>query len=85
MANSKDQRKKSNKGNFTFPTYRVNVIELESNKKVATLSISTSTPLPPFQVYPPFLAKSQFLEGPTPLSLIRGVGEGSNYELQRFF
>ena len=31
--------------------------------------MSTSTPLPPFQVYFPFLAK--YLEGPT-LSLIKG-------------
>ena len=42
-------------------------------------------PPPPFQCYPPFLAKflvtpqvTQFFEGPTPPPLIRGRG-GSNY------
>ena len=39
---------KSNKGNFTFCTHRVNVIELESNKTVAT------PPPPPFVHQPPF-------------------------------
>ena len=39
---------KSNKGNLTFPSHTVNMIELQSNKKVATLTpISTSTPPPP--------------------------------------
>ena len=43
---------KSYKGNLTprLPPHTVNVIELAN-------PISTSTP-PPFQVYPPFLAKS---------------------------
>ena len=70
---------KSNKGNLTFSTHIVNVIELYSNKKVANPPFSTSTS--PFQVYPPFLAKNfvviQFSEGPTaprPPPLIRGRG-----------
>ena len=60
----KTEDPKSNTGNFTFPSHTLNVIELWSNKKVATS--------PPFQVYPLFLAKNfvlpqvdQFLEGPT--------------------
>ena len=48
-------------------------------KKVATPPISTS--IPPFQVYPLFLAKNfippqvtQFLEGPTPPLIVEGWG-----------
>ena len=53
----------SNKGNLTFPhTQYINVIELNCKviKKVAIPSppISTSTPPPLFQVYPPFLGKN---------------------------
>ena len=51
----KTEDPKSNKGNLTFPSHEVNLIKLQSSKKVAT-SISTSTP--PFNVYPPFLAKT---------------------------
>ena len=50
---------KSNKGKLTSPPHTVNVIELQYNKKVATPPpppISTS--IPPFQLYPPFLAKN---------------------------
>ena len=64
---------KSNKGNFTPPhthTHTVNVTELQSNKKVTTPHL-ISTSNPHFQVYSPFLAKNfvspvvtQFSEGP---------------------
>ena len=44
---------KSNKGNFTFPTYRVNATELYSNKKwLCFPPISKSTFS--FQAYSPF-------------------------------
>ena len=46
---------KSNKGNLTFPTHTVNVIEPSGNKKSGNHPISTSTPL--FRFIPPFLAK----------------------------
>ena len=36
MTNTKDQRIKSNKENFSFLTLTVNVIELKSNKKAAS-------------------------------------------------
>ena len=48
----------SNKGNLTFPTHAVNVIELSGNKKVATPHFYIN---PPFQIYPPFLAKNFIL------------------------
>ena len=74
MTNSKDWRKKGNKGNFTFPTHRVNVIELKVIKKWQP-HISTSTP--PFQVYPLFLAKNfkppSFWKVLTPFNKGRGV------------
>ena len=61
---------KSNKGNLIFSTHTVNVIELSSNKKVATSHFYTN---PPFQVYPPFQAKklvpplvTQCSQGPPP-------------------
>ena len=50
--NTKDL--KSNIGDLTFPTHTVNVIELSSNKKVATPPAFLHQLPPPFQVYPPF-------------------------------
>ena len=51
MANSKAQKieeLKRNKGNFTFPTHTINVIELQSNRKVATFHFYiNATPHPP--------------------------------------
>ena len=45
--------------------------------------MSSATPVPLFRGYPPFLAKiletpkvTPFLEGPAPLPLDKGVGEG---------
>ena len=58
------------------------MIELQSNKKVATPYFHINLP---FQVYPPFLAKSltspplqvtQFLKGPTPFNEVGGGEEG---------
>ena len=80
----KTEDPRSNKGNLTFPSHTVNVIELQSNKKWQT-PISTSTP--PFQAYSPFLVKnfippSDSIFGrsePCP-PLIR-AGGGSNYEI----
>ena len=49
MANSKAQKieeLKRNKGNFTFPTHTINVIELQSNRKVATFHFYINAPQP---------------------------------------
>ena len=81
----KTEDSKSNKGNLTFPTHTVNVIELSGNKKVTTPPFLHQPP--PFRIYPLFLAKNfeppqvtQFLKGPTLLPLKRGGGGGSNYD-----
>ena len=50
----KNEEPKSNKGNFIFPINRANVMELESNKKVATPSH--------FYINPPFQSYSTVLE-----------------------
>ena len=83
----KSEEPKSNKGNFTFPSNTVNMIEPSSNKKVAT---------PPFPYQPPPLYRfiplsskkfctpqvTQFLEGRAPLpSIRRWGGGGSDYVL----
>ena len=57
MANSKDWRFEDPKGNLTFPTHTVNVIELNC-KVVKKWQAPHFYINPPFQVYPPFLAKS---------------------------
>ena len=44
---------KSNKWNLTFPAHTVNVIELYSNKKVATPHFYINPP-PLFRFIPPF-------------------------------
>ena len=85
MTNTKDQRIKNNKENFSFLTLTVNVMELKSNKKAASPplayfyikknKIKFSTP-------PPLPQSDLFLESLTP-SLIR---EGSsNYEFLVLF
>ena len=74
MAAPKDWRKKSNKEDFAFPTYRVNLIELTVNTKVATPYFHinyTFSGLLPFLVKnfePPLLPVTQFLEGPPPFN-----------------
>ena len=50
----KNEEPKSNKGNFIFAINRANVMELESNKKVATPSH--------FYINPPFQSYSTVLE-----------------------
>ena len=63
----KTEESKRNTGNFTFPTHTVNIIELQSNKKVATSPfLPQPRPSPSFQDYPLFLAKSLELT-PSPL------------------
>ena len=54
----KTKEPKSNKENFTFLSHTVNMIELQSNKKVATPRFLLQPPPPLLQVYPPFLAKN---------------------------
>ena len=88
----KTEDSKSNKGNLTFPTHTVNVIELSGNKKVATPHFYIN---PPFQIYPPFLAKN-FCNPPSdsifgrsypPTPLIRegrGAGVPTMYEQNLF-
>ena len=74
----KTEDSKSNKGNLTFPTHTVNVIELSGNKKVAT---------PHFYINPPFsdlspVSSKKFQTSPRdsifgrsyPPPLIRGGG-----------
>ena len=55
----KNEDLKSNNGNLTFTSHTVNVTELNIKiiKKVATPPFLHQPP-PPFQVYPPFLAKN---------------------------
>ena len=53
----KIEQSKSNKGNLTFPSHTVNIIELQGNKKVTTPAFPHHPP-PPLQVYPPFLTKN---------------------------
>ena len=69
MVNSKDWRNEKQLKNFIFPTQRINVVELQSNKKVTTPYFYIKPPF--FQVYSPLLAKKlvplsqviQFFEG----------------------
>ena len=44
----KTEELKSNKGNFTFPTNTVHMIEQQSNKKMATHPLFLHQPSPPF-------------------------------------
>ena len=84
---SKTEELKSNKGNFAFPTHRVNVIKMWSNKKSGNPHFYIS---PPFQVCHPFLAKklhipqlNQFFKGPTP-SFNKGGGGGQVPTMKKY-
>ena len=83
---------KSNKRNLTFPTHTVNVIELQSNKKVATTPFLHQLPL--LRFIP--LSSKIFCNPPSdsifgrsyPPAFNKGVGwggggggEGSNYDM----
>ena len=83
----KTKEPKSNKENFTFLSHTVNMIELQSNKKVAT-PLFLLQPPPPFTGLSPLSSKksctpqvTQFLEGLI-LPLIRGGGEVPTMEPQ---
>ena len=61
----KTENPKSNKGNLTFPTHLVNVIELQSNKKSGNPpSFSVLSPLSSKKLCTPQV--TQFLEDPPP-------------------
>ena len=76
---------KSNKGNLFFLRHTLNVIELNCKivKIVPTLYFYPYfNPPPPFQVYPPFIAKSFVSPLPPINSILEGLnkgGGGSNY------
>ena len=84
---NKTEELKSNKGNFTFPTHRVNVIKMWSNKKSGNPHFYIN---PPFQVCHPFLAKNlhtpqlyQFFKVPTP-SFNKGGGDGQVPSMKKY-